>query len=220
MKFVVKKMFWFFVICVVACLLCAGRASAQAAGECSAAFDEIAGQETVATAGSFDNLRKAKGSLRFETQRLLSWAWEKEKSLYAPADLCRDECTVAERPLVVFRAEPRMFLNKNKDAEFCAKMMEQTKKTPFVYTGRTFASLDEFSSWFMDFSTGSGVEGKDLYRRCARSCSPQYTIYLSKQDKKLEATAEVLCGPARDKDDNQYNLSVGHRWSCLGRAAR
>lgn len=181
---------------------------------CSSISKSVLIEKVLATASSWSNLRKNAGSLRFESLRLLLLADKKRPQAKAPEGLCPSSCQVTPNPEIVFETVANKFRSDNNDSAKCQKMLEQTSIKPFRYEGRSFSNLDEFTEWFSDFSQGKGEDGKDLYRRCGGNCSPQYVSVISHDDSGYHLQANVRCGPARDKKDNQYQLGVSYLWTC------
>ena len=175
---------------------------------------EIALDNVVATAATWDNLRKNEGSIAFESRRLLGAVWE---DLKPPTDFCPNYCQLKSSPEVIFKSVPNKFISDYSDRDKCENLFEQTKKEPFVYKRRSFATLEEFHEWFSDFSQGKGRDGNDLYDKCDGRCSPRYKTFISKEKKSYLVDAEVQCGPARDKSDNKYQLSSSLLWNCVSK---
>lgn len=185
------------------------------AADCKEISREVPLQSTLATANTWDNVRGNAGSLKVESQKLLSRARKELLTSKAPEDLCPKECHPDSKPQIVFRSIPNKFLSDYSDREHCASLSEQTKLKPLAYSGKQFDSVDSLNSWIGDFSQGSGTEGKDLYKKCDGDCSPQYEYRILDNASAMNVDAVVLCGQARDKDDNQFKLSVSYRWQCL-----
>ena len=78
------------------------------------------------------------------------------------------------------------------------------------------SSSAEFASLFNEFSQGKGKEGKELYRKCPGSCSPQYdnNLEIDRGSNAMKVTASVVCGHARDKDDNTFMLVAMLKTEC------
>ena len=90
-----------------------------------------------------------------------------------------------------------------------------TTKNPIEYRKTNFASIEAINTWFSDFSQGKGKDGENLYQRCDGLCSPQYTTIIEEKERgSYDVHAQVVCGPARDKNDNNYNLELFLRWTC------
>ena len=152
-----------------------------------------------ASAGNWANLRNNPGSLRFESDRLLKEGY----SLLTSAN------TAQKIPALVLESTPQKFLTDYRDSAYCQEKFSSTVKKPIEFNGLSFASIDELSKWFGDFSQGSGKEGKQLYALCDKSCSPQYSLQIKESAGKLNVNASAICGPARDKDDDMYLLCTG-----------
>lgn len=181
-------------------------ASAQSCGS-----TETFKQNGTGSASVFSNATNSKGSLRHESGALLKAALGKLDSA-APSDCqaCGDA-----KGQVVLTSVPHAFLSGYSDEADCKKQFAATQAKPLQYLDRKFASLDELNSWVGDFSQGKGADGADLYVRCPGSCSPQFTYKIVRPaPNSLSASADVVCGPARDKSDNQYDLAVATSWSC------
>jgi len=196
-------------------LLLAVETGAAAADDCGSAYVDVPGSSALGSASLFSNARSASNSLKVQSRTLLEQASASRKGMAPPASGCPVGCKPAGPPLIVFRSIPNVFRADYSDAGMCKKLEAQTRAAPFRYSGKTFASLDDLNSWFSDFSQGDGPDGKDLYRRCAGECSPQYTNLIDiAGSSTFNLVAEVVCGPARDKSDNQYQLSIAYRFAC------
>jgi hypothetical protein len=151
------------------------------------------GISKVATASTWENLRNNEGSLKFETSEVLK---------------CGLNLLSYEKTLEI-TSVPKTFLNDNEDSKYCQTKLNETTKSPYLYNAGSFLTIEELNDWIKDFSQGAGKEGKDLYAKCDKSCSPQYLYKINKNsDNKLLLKAEVICGQARDKDENLYNLKA------------
>lgn len=170
-------------------------------------------KSTEAGAGTWANLRNHQGSLRFESSALFQTALAGLSKQSPPSNLCAPGCT--PKAVIRFTSVPKKFLADYSEKPKCERRESETKIRPLLYTGLSFDSIDAFNSWYSDFSQGKGKEGEDLYTKCDGSCSPQYSTILKKDGDKIRADASVVCGPARDKDDNLYRLEVGYLWSCV-----
>lgn len=148
--------------------------------------------DAIGSAGTWGNLRNNKGSLRFETKNLLDKNLELVDSSIS----------------LIMSSTPREYLTSYSNQEYCAELENKTTKKPLEYS-RSFNSPDELNVWISDFSQGKGEEGSDLYKKCDRDCSPQYNYIISEDENKtLKVTAEVICGHARNKSNNEYQLSL------------
>lgn len=188
-------------------------AVADTGDKCSGIEKDVKQESTLATASLFANERNKAGSIRYESGAMLEKAESGVGGAQKPADICPSDCEISEKPEVIFKAVPNKFLSDYSDYDKCQKLLEETEKTPFAYHEQ-FSSLDQIESWFSDFSRGKGEDGNDMYDKCSGKCSPQYELIISKDSGKFSLDAEVICGHARDKKDNQYELSYSYRWSC------
>jgi hypothetical protein len=168
---------------------------------------------TLASAGFFDNLRNSDDSIRFHMDELLSKSEARATQETQPPNPCAQTCV---RPIVaiVFSSVPHMTLPAYEDSQACQKLLEETTKAPIVYGQRTFENQEEAEEWYNDLTQGDGTDGEDLYGRCPGSCSPAYSSLFYRVNNKLVVTTSIICGHARDKDDNQYRLTSSLRWMC------
>jgi hypothetical protein len=83
-----------------------------------------------------------------------------------------------------------------------------------VFEERLFSDLEELLSWFSDFTQGDGLEGEELYAKCARECTPRYEVTIRLLDSGLSGGATAICGEARDKDDGNFELDTRYRFTC------
>lgn len=196
------------------------RATEDLLVDCSAIIRDVPVESKAATASTYANFRNSEESLRFQSKRMFEAGAKAVKQLAAPGDLCPAGCAAPAPASMVLQAVPKKFLRDYSDEAECTRFLAETKKQPFLYPDRAFANLEAFMDWYNDFSTGKGKDGEDLYRRCPGSCSPQYTTIVTESGGKLYATAKVICGPARDKSDNQYDLSFSYRWVCRSLALK
>ncbi len=178
-------------------LFSSALAEAESLEECKLKAHELL--RTEGSAGTWDNLRNNKGSLRYETNELLS-----------------SGLTVLDpETSITITSEPKKYIREHKDANYCKTKLDETSKTPIVFSNKKFKTSEELNSWIADFSQGKGKEGRELYKKCDKSCSPQYSYLINKDETEdLMVNASVVCGLARDKDDNTYLLKL----SCSPRA--
>ncbi len=190
--------------------------TSAAAAPCESIFKDTPGEKATANANAWANWRSNPGSISAESKRLLSNANKGIEKLNQPTDLCPAECKPATAPRIIFRSIPSSYLSSYSDKAKCTELLSATQRKPISYPDRKFADMDALNSWFGDFSQGKGSDGKDLYQRCDGDCSPQYECDITKgTDGKLSLDARVVCGHARDKDQNTYDLSYVFRWECL-----
>lgn len=181
--------------------------------KCSNIEKDIVEETTTGTASLFANEGNKPGSVRYESDAILQKAQAGIPNAEKPADLCPAGCKLVPKPVIVFKAIPQKFLTNYSDYNKCQALLEQTEKTPFEYD-KQFASMSEVQDWFSNFSRGKGTDGKDLYNRCSGQCSPQYEFFISDQGAQLILDADVVCGHARDKSNNLYDISYSYQWVC------
>ncbi len=187
---------------------------AEEAKKCSSFVKDINIESNLATASVIANKLNKVGSIRFETSHMLEEAEKNVLKVEKPTDLCPSNCDLPKEPIVVFKSVPNEFLSHYDESEKCGKLQEETEKNPLSYNNKDFPTLQSLEDWFGDFTRGKGADGKDLYERCSGKCSPQYECIISRNDDKFLLDAQVLCGQARDKNDNKYVLSYSYRWIC------
>jgi hypothetical protein len=188
-------------------------AGAQEDDKCSDIDKDIVEASTQGTASLFANEGNKPGSIRYESGAILEKADSGLSSAEKPAGLCPAGCVLPAKPVIVFRAVPTAFVTNYSDYDKCQKLLEETEKTPFEYN-ESFSSMSEVESWFSDFSRGKGTDGQDLYKRCSGQCSPQYEFFITSDGGKLALDADVVCGHARDKSNNMYDISYSYKWIC------
>ncbi len=181
---------------------------------CGKHYQEIVGESTTAFAGTWLNFRNDPQSLRFQSARILKDAEKKLVEIEKPSELCFSPCVLPRRPQIILFSLPQKFHTNYEESQKCAAKLEATKKKPLLYSGKVFSDMEKLGEWFSEFSMGKGKDGKDLYRKCDGSCSPQYKLIVTAREKGYQLDAEVLCGHARDKDDNSYLLSQRFLWRC------
>ncbi len=170
-------------------------------------------ENTLASAGFFANLRYSEDSIHYQMDQLLDRAKNKLGIFQQKSSICANSCA---KPVVgiVFSSHPRYTLDNYSEADKCQKLFELTSKDPIVYKHRLFKDDEEAKEWYNDLSRGSGEDGEDLYDRCDGSCSPQYSSFIWSENGGLAVTTSIICGHARDKDDDQYVLSSALRAEC------
>lgn len=201
------------VMTYVGCAL-AWVTAAFAQAPCTPPQPDISIRSTLASAGFFDNLRNSDDSIRHQMDQLLSQSENKASEIVTQKSPCSSSCS---SPLVavVFSSSPNMTLPQYEDSPTCQKLLETTKQQPIVYSGRVFETQNDAEEWYNDLTQGDGTDGEDLYNRCPGQCSPSYTSVIYRQGGKFVITTSIVCGHARDKDDNQYRLSSSLRWMCM-----
>lgn len=180
---------------------------------CSPLNTDIPVRSTLASAGFFANLRHASNSISFLMDQLISESEVKAKQLTSSESGCSRPCQNA-LTAVVFTSTPNMTLLDHDDAAMCAKLYQATQQNPIEYRNRTFDSQSDAEEWYNDLTQGDGSDGEDLYTRCPGACSPAYSSVTYQLNGKFTVSTSIVCGHARDKDDNQYRLSASVRWIC------
>jgi hypothetical protein len=174
------------------------------------------GEEPLATeygsAGIMKNLAETPDSIRAVASRLLEHALTVEDRKKAAG--CSDDCPDAGVAEVIYRVAPAAFLPRPEQNAICLKHEDETTSNPLRFTPARFANFAEMNTWISDLSQGRGADGKKLYEQCGSNCSPRYTFVIADADTGYAVRAEVLCGLARDKADDQYLISTALRRSC------
>ena len=157
-------------------------------------------KQAIATAGALSNMRNSENSIKFLSNELLGSAIVE----------ARKYLDVDKQTTIVFTSVPTSFIDGKTDSDkvSCDKRLEETTESPIVYTDKSFYDSETLMDWISDFSQGRGKEGKNLYRRCSGSCSPQYKYNIQLGETAFLVTAEVICGKARNKSDDLYELVV------------
>ena len=184
---------------------------------CSRYEAEVPVASEVASASILANVIKTSGSIRATSERMFDDGTERIATAAAPAELCPSHCEPAE-PQMVFQVEPTRLLTEYDQAPRCERLLEATLEQPLVYEGREFGSVREFSGWWRQFAVGKGPDGEDVYRHCDGRCTPRYTSVIVQHEDHLVADTSVICGHARDRQDNRYALSYSLRWTCRDRS--
>jgi hypothetical protein len=183
-----------------------------AQASCYTAGEENGYDSRLASAGFFANFRNTPGSVNFEMDQMLSQAHshaDKIKSLPA----CPGQCPNASLALI-FKSNPNKVQSAYSEQAQCQTLLDQTSKNPIVYRDLKFKTAEEAKAWYHELTQGEGPEGEDLYERCSGSCSPIYSTDVTHHDKNFILTATIICGHARDKDDDQYRLRSAFKWTC------
>ena len=203
-----------FLILLMSIILSSKLSFATDIGNCSNYVRDVLVESKLATASLYANLRNKSGSISFETKQMLDRAEDNIQSAIKPQDLCPSNCKLPSEPLVIFKSTPNKYLVDYDQSSKCNAMLVDTTKNPIAYNHRVFDSLKSLEDWFGDLLQGKGSDGKDLYNKCDGQCSPQYTCNISNNGNNFTLDAKVVCGPARDKDDNQYKISYSYRSVC------
>jgi hypothetical protein len=191
---------------------------AEQQNTCSDVYFEQELQKAKATAATWANLRNHEGSLNYESAALLNDACQNLAKASAPGHSCPPGCSFVGSPKIVFSSVPSKYLQQYSEKERCDEYLSTTTKEPLMFENKRFSNSQSLSEWFSDFSRGKGKDGELLYELCPGKCSPRYRSFIEKQGNGYLLSAHVLCGPARDKDDNNFDLSVTYRWDCEKRA--
>jgi len=115
---------------------------------------------------------------------------------------------------VVFTSSPNLALQDYDEHSTCLKLYDSTRASPIVYANRAFPSDQEAKEWYKELTQGDGPDGADLYERCPGRCSPSYSSTAYRREGQFVVTTSIVCGHARDKDDDQYRLTASLRWLC------
>lgn len=180
------------------------------AGTCPEGNAEVPLATETGSVAFLHNLTGHPDSIREVAGRLL------EDALEGPgaAKGCEPDCPVPNKSEVVYRVTPTAFLATDQQRPECIGFEDQTREEPMEFEPRAFATLDELNDWIMEFSQGRGEDGKLLYERCSSNCSPRYTFLIAEQSSGYEVRAEVQCGLARDRSNNDYRISTALRRTC------
>lgn len=192
-------------------------APVSAETQCASVSKDFPVKETEASASFWGNLRGHKGSISYESNAIFQEAKESSNNLARPENFCPKGCEVGKRAVFIFRSEPQKYLSTYEDSAHCLALLKKTTKNPFTYSTNRISSVDELNDWIADLSQGKGENGADLYEKCDRSCSPRFEYTIARRGEAADqylVTASVVCGPARDKDNNMYTLDAFFRWSC------
>lgn len=170
---------------------------------------------TLASAGFFANLRGAEKSINSRMDTLLNEARDAAHELNIHENMCKHRCA-SPVVAVLFNSVPNQTLPSYDESPLCQRLFEETSKQPIRYAHRRFASEEKTKSWYHDLTQGDGDDGEDLYRRCPGKCSPSYSSEVYHDGSDFVVSTSIVCGHARDKDDDQYRLSAAIRWICPG----
>ena len=188
-----------------------GEQHGFAGADCPLPLEEKLLATEYGSAGFIKNMAESPDSIRAIAARLLEVALAGENE---PAAGCEPACPHGQTTQVIYRVAPVSFLADNKQHEVCLAFENQTAANPMLFEARSFSSVDDVNEWMTAFSQGRGEDGRLLYERCSSNCSPRYTFVIHEQDAGYEVKAEVLCGLARDKSNDQYLISTAVRHRC------
>lgn len=191
--------------------------SALPTSSCQQQYFEIPLGTKVATASFFANFWGSKGSVSYELKKIFDSADKQLNRLEQPDNLCSAECDLPKHPSMYFSSVPLKVLENYSDHAHCEKHFKKTSTTPIHYYRSDFRDVGQLMDWIEDLARGSGREGRDLYSKCDKSCSPRYFYRITKQrseNANYRVSVNIICGHARDKDDNNYRLKHSFRWLC------
>jgi len=208
------------VLSLIGVLAVAGPVVADGLGQmtCSSYTREVPIASEVASASLLANVLNRPDSLRATSQRLFRDSADQIGDADEPIDLCPSHCEIPGGPQVVFRSEPRQTLDDYDQLDRCEQRLHDTQDVPLVYEDRVFDSVGALTHWWREFARGKGSDGKDLFERCDGRCSPRYTSVITQSGAQLVVDTEVVCGHARDRQDNQFDLAYSLRWTCRDRS--
>jgi hypothetical protein len=168
-----------------------------------------------ATADPGQNLRKSPGSLRAEVSRLGKKVLDEAATSSSPnGNACSPSCSVVEGSAhALFSIVPNKVLNGYADERKCEELLKQTTSHPLKFS-HSARSEKELGVWLSDVSKGRREDGAALYNKCGGRCSPRYFADVVQDGSGFTVNLDVVCGPARDKEDNTYGVSSGYRWAC------
>ncbi len=199
---------------LVAVLALWSAVSAWSQEPCTPDHVDVPKKQGSASAKSLANILKSQGSVRTEVTGQLRNAQEGVTQAKPPADGCSQLCRAGQPARILLTIVPQKFLTSYADALKCDERLRETSNQPLKFGPRHARSTDELAAWISDLSQGRGPDGAVLYKQCDGTCSPRYSAQVVQDGDGLIATVDVLCGPARDKDDNIYSVSSAYRWAC------
>lgn len=180
---------------------------------CPFPASEFPVRTTLASAGFFANLRNAEHSINSRMGALLAQARAQAAQVASQPSPCKRNCQIPV-VAVVFTSAPRIALDNYDEKGACEHLLRLTTAHPIIYANRAFTSEQDAKKWYQDLTQGDGPDGKDLYKRCPGLCSPSYSSTAYHLDNQFVVSTSIVCGHARDKDDDQYTLSASLRWIC------
>ena len=164
------------------------------------------------SAGIMKNLAESADSIKAIASRLLERALTVESR--KPARGCDTDCPASEAAEVVYRVAPMAFLPRTEQNQACLTFEKQTTLTPMRFEPPAFENFESLNAWISDLSQGRGDDGERLYEQCSSNCSPRYTFFIAAHEDGYAVRAEVLCGLARDRSNDQYLISTALKRSC------
>ena len=175
-------------------------------------------EQRIGSSSIFANLFGSEDSVKAQLKSMLDQAESAVSQAMPPVALCPAHCSVGPTPQLLFSATPRQFLDEYEDRERCDRHFEQTSRVPIAFRDRTFNNFRDLSKSFSSIARGSGEMGEELYRLCDGACSPRYRISVTLSPHgPYRSDIEVVCGPARDRDNSEYDLGTALLWRCEDR---
>ena len=182
---------------------------------CGSHATDIPIRSVVASANVLSNWWGSPGSISFESNEIFQSVKDRGVHIEPSVELCPRGCAVNHQPVMFFRSVPKRVLTDYEDSKKCAELLSSTSERPLHYVATGLQTMDEITDWISDLSRGRGTDGENLYKKCDGSCSPQYEYAIRKTGTAYTIDAFVICGAARDKSDNNYNLEAFFRWTCV-----
>jgi hypothetical protein len=164
------------------------------------------------SAGVMYNLAEHPTSIRAVAKKLLSAAVVSATA--AQGTPCVGACGSGAAPTILFKVTPSAYMPMAQQQALCHQMVRQTQARPLHYGPRTFPNVAAFDAWLMEFSQGRGRDGRLLYQQCGGDCDPSFTFSVKPEAQSLVVDAAVVCGYARDRDINNYQLSTALLAGC------
>jgi hypothetical protein len=183
---------------------------------CAPEHIDVPKERASATANSGANLRKSPESVTAQLSRLLGNAREQVADAKPPTrKACSASCRAVGQPAhIVVSVVPKKFLSDYADAHKCEELLKQTSSSPLRFGPHRARSETELTSWLSEVSRGNGKDGALLYDKCSGKCSPRYFMDVAPDGEGFVANLSVVCGPARDKEDNTFAIASAYRWAC------
>ena len=185
---------------------------ADVAAECQPGIHELPLATATGSVSIIKNMAEDPSSIRAIAGRLLASALHSEATVGNKT--CDTACLARQKSEIVYRVAPTAYLAADLQRAECRKFESETSAHPLIFNQREFHSVDELNEWIMAFSQGRGADGRLLYERCSSNCSPRYTFLIAEQNSSYAVRTEVLCGLARDKSKDAYQVSTAVRRTC------
>lgn len=167
---------------------------------------EVDGFKVKASASVLGNLWGSDGSLQEEITKSLETAFRD-----LPKASCELSCLEPARSK---RLTMKIYPVKRKNSDYCKGLFDKTSAKPWRFTAEGVSDLKALDSWINDVSRGKNDVGEEVYDRCDRDCSPDYTLNISGVSENLAAEVDIRCGLPRDKDENYYWLEIRYVVGC------